>query len=94
MCIRDSLEVAAKFVTYALYPKSAYSVVVTRSKTHCKVSIGHNPWSGTPRRHDIAAICRTAGGGGHPAVGAASFPLSDSARALAWARGVVDELNR
>ena len=29
----ELIEVAGKFVTYALYPESAYSIVVTRSKT-------------------------------------------------------------
>jgi hypothetical protein len=88
------LEVAAKFATYALYPTTVYSVMVTRSKTHCKLSVGYNPWSGAARRHDISAICRRLGGGGHPAVGAASFALSDVARAIETARAIVEELNR
>ena len=72
------LEVAGKFVTYALYPKSAYSVLVTRSKTKCKISIGYNPWSPKPRTHNIAAICERHGGGGHAVVGAISL-LADKA---------------
>jgi hypothetical protein len=50
----ELLEVAGKFVTYALYPESAYSVLVTRAKSKCKISIGYNPWSPLPRRHNIA----------------------------------------
>jgi len=62
----ELLEVAGKFVTYALFPASAYSVLVTRSKSKCKISIGYNPWSNLPRRHNIAEICERHGGGGHP----------------------------
>jgi len=68
------VESAAKFVTYALWPESAYSVMLTRSPSKCKISVGYNPWSGVPRRHNIAAICERHGGGGHPVVGAISLP--------------------
>jgi hypothetical protein len=87
------LDVAAKFVTYALYPDCTYSVTVSRNKQHYKLSIGYNPWSGHPRLHDIASICRREGGGGHPAVGACSFPLSAREKALAAAEAAVVELN-
>jgi hypothetical protein len=88
------LDVAAKFVTYARYPRCAYSVMLTRNKQHFKLSVGHNPWSGVPRTHDIAAICRREGGGGHPAVGACSFPLSAEARAREVARSIAEELSQ
>lgn len=88
------LEVTAKFVTYALYPACAYSVTVTRGRQHFKVSVGYNPWCGAARTHDIAAICRRYNGGGHPAVGAFSFPLGERDRALAAARAVAEELQR
>ncbi len=87
------LDVTAKFVTYALYPDCTYSVTVSRNKQHYKCSIGYNPWSGHPRLHDIASICRRYDGGGHPAVGAFSFPLSAREKALAAAEAVVAELN-
>ncbi len=87
------LDVAAKFVTYALFPDCTYSVTVSRNRQHYKLSIGYNPWSGHPRLHDIASICRGYGGGGHPAVGACSFPLSAREQALAAAEAVVVELN-
>jgi hypothetical protein len=86
------VEVATKFVTYALWPESAYSVVVSRSKTKCKISIGYNPWSGKERRHNIALICERHGGGGHPVVGAISLPPSDVARARELAREITEEL--
>lgn len=87
------LDVAAKFVTYARYPACTYSVMLTRNKQHFKLSVGYNPWSGVPRTHDIAAICRRHDGGGHPAVGACSFPLSAEARARETARAIADELS-
>lgn len=87
------LDVAAKFVTYALYPDCTYSVTLSRNKQHYKLSIGYNPWSGHPRLHDIASICRLNGGGGHPAVGACSFPLSAREKALAATEAAVLELN-
>jgi hypothetical protein len=87
------LDAAAKFVTYALFPESMYSVTLIRGRNHVKLSIGYNPWCGEKRLHDIASICRRYDGGGHPAVGAASFPLSDMERVKSIARAVVDELN-
>jgi hypothetical protein len=86
------IDVATKFVTYALWPESAYSVVVSRSASKCKLSIGYNPWSPTPRTHNIAAICERYGGGGHPVVGAISLPVTDVARAVALGREIAEEL--
>lgn len=88
------LEAAPKFVTYALYPDRAYSVVLTRSKKKCKLSIGYNPWCNTPRTHDIAKICERHGGGGHPVVGAISLPSDDAstARARELAKEIAREL--
>jgi len=87
------LEGGAKFATYALYPQCVYSVTLTRAKQHCKISVGYNPWCGQERRHDIAAICRRYEGGGHPVVGAASFPLSEMTRAREVARSIARELD-
>jgi hypothetical protein len=80
----QTIEVAGKFVTYALFPESAYSVLLSRSKSKCKISIGYNPWSPIPRKHNIAAICERYGGGGHPVVGAISLAAErvDDAKAL------------
>ncbi len=86
------IEVAGKFVTYALYPTSAYSVLLSRSKSKCKISIGFNPWSGKTRRHNIAAICERHGGGGHPVVGAISLPADQAVKAQALAQEIAREL--
>jgi len=86
------IDVAGKFVTYALYPESAYSVLLSRSKTKCKISVGYNPWSPLPRRHNIAAICERYGGGGHPVVGAISLPADRVEEAKALARSIAEEL--
>jgi hypothetical protein len=87
------IEVAGKFVTYALFPNSAYSVLVSRSKSKCKISIGYNPWSPVPRRHNIAAICERYGGGGHPVVGAISLAADKLDEAKAVAATIAQELN-
>jgi len=88
-----SIEAAAKFVTYALNPESMYSVVLLRGRQHFKLSIGYNPWCGAERLHDISVICRRYGGGGHAAVGAASFPLAALEDAKKAAAAVANELN-
>ena len=89
----EIIEVAGKFVTYALYPKSAYSVLVSRSKTRCKISVGYNPWSPVARRHNIAAICERYGGGGHAVVGAISLSADRVDEARALARSIALELS-
>jgi hypothetical protein len=86
------IEVAGKFVTYALYPDSAYSVLLSRSKSKCKISIGYNPWSPFPRRHNIAAICERYGGGGHPVVGAVSLAADKVDESRKLARSIAEEL--
>jgi hypothetical protein len=86
------IEVAAKFVTYAFWPESAYSVLLTRSATKTKLSIGYNPWSPIPRRHDIAKICERHGGGGHPVVGAITVKPDELDKAKALAKSIAEEL--
>jgi hypothetical protein len=88
----ESIDVASKFVTYALFPESLYSVVLTRSPSKCKISIGYNPWAPRPRTHHIASICERYGGGGHPVVGAISVPAGDIERAKKIASDITDEL--
>jgi hypothetical protein len=87
-----TIEAAGKFVTYALFPESAYSVLLSRSKSKCKLSVGYNPWSPLPRRHNIAAICERYGGGGHPVVGAMSLPVDRIEEARGIMRTVAAEL--
>lgn len=89
----SAMDASLKFIAYALFPQCVYSVTILRSKNHCKVSVGYNPWSGVARRHDIASICKRYDGGGHPVVGAATFPLSELARVREVAATIVKELN-
>lgn len=87
-----TLEVAGKFVTYALYPESIYSVVLSRSTSKCKISVGYNPWCQQPRRHNIARICERYHGGGHPVVGAVSTLAHELEKAQQIAREICEEL--
>jgi len=89
----SAMDASLKFIAYALFPKCVYSVTILRSKHHCKVSVGYNPWSGVARRHDIASICKRYDGGGHPVVGAATFPLAEIARAREVAATIAKELD-
>jgi hypothetical protein len=86
------LESVGKFVTYALFPDSVYSVVVGRLKNGPKISVGYNPWSGRPLDTDISAICARYGGGGHPVVGGISFPSAALDEARRVARSIATEL--
>ncbi|MEO6601158.1 MAG: hypothetical protein ABIQ16_14870, partial [Polyangiaceae bacterium] len=86
------LESVGKFVTYALVPKSVYSVLVGVLKGGPKISVGYNPWSGQPLDADISAICARYGGGGHPVVGGISFPSNEVERARLVAREIAKEL--
>ncbi len=87
------LESVGKFVTYALFPDSVYSVVVGLLKNGPKISVGYNPWSGRPLDTDISAICARYGGGGHPVVGGISFPSAALDEARRVARSIALELN-
>lgn len=86
------LESVGKFVTYALFPKSVYSVLVGVLKGGPKISVGYNPWSGQPLDADISAICARYGGGGHPVVGGISFAPNEVERARSVAREIANEL--
>ncbi len=86
------LDSVGKFVTYALFPDSVYSVIVGVLKSGAKVSVGYNPWSGKPLDTDISAICARYGGGGHPVVGAISFRSNEVDRAREVARSIAEEL--
>ncbi|MBI4701154.1 MAG: hypothetical protein HY744_08350 [Deltaproteobacteria bacterium] len=87
------LGTSGKFFTYALFPDSLYSVTLTRMKQHLKISVGYNPWAPRPRGHDIAALCRRYGGGGHAMVGALTLPWGEIDRARQIAAEIVAELN-
>jgi len=66
-----------KFISYYLFPDARYTVALSRIKIGLKVSVGYNPWCGKPREHNIAELCEPYGGGGHPVVGAITFPEHD-----------------
>jgi hypothetical protein len=86
------LHTLTKFVTYALYPRSTYSVMIARLKSGIKLSVGYNPWSGEKLGHDISAMCARHGGGGHPYVGGISFRAADHEHALEVAQALSTEL--
>lgn len=86
------LDTVGKFVTYALFPDSVYSVIVGLLKSGPKISVGYNPWSGRPRDADISAICARYGGGGHPVVGGIAFAQNEVERARSVANQIANEL--
>jgi hypothetical protein len=88
----DGVDAHNKFIAYMLFPQARYTIGLTRSRARTKVSVGSNPWSPVPRTHDIAAICERYGGGGHPVVGAISFPPDAADRARQVAAEIRDEL--
>lgn len=81
-----------KFIPYYLFPDSAYTVSVSTSSFRTKVSVGSNPWVREPLRHNLASICERYGGGGHPKVGAISFPIGAVAEARKAAAEISEEL--
>ena len=89
----EVLEMIGKFVTYALYPRAVYSVIVGLMKNATKISVGYNPWSGMPCDTDISAICARYGGGGHPVVGAVQFGRQETTRAREVAFEIAAELS-
>jgi len=83
-----------KFIPYYLFPDSAYTVSVSTSSFRTKVSVGSNPWVREPLQHNLASICERYGGGGHPKVGAISFPIGAVAEARKAAAEIREELKR
>jgi hypothetical protein len=81
-----------KFIPYYLFPDSAYTVSVSTSSFRTKVSVGSNPWVREPLRHNLASICERYGGGGHPKVGAISFPTGAVGEARRAAQEIREEL--
>jgi nanoRNase/pAp phosphatase (c-di-AMP/oligoRNAs hydrolase) len=80
-----------KFIPYYLFPESVYTVSVLTAPFRTKISVGSNPWVHDVR-HNLASICERYGGGGHPRVGAISFPRDSVAEARGVAAEIVREL--
>ncbi|MEJ7598290.1 MAG: hypothetical protein WKG01_10300 [Kofleriaceae bacterium] len=80
------------FLGYLLFPRCLYAVSGTRSDTTIKISVGLNPWSTTPRRHDIGELCARHGGGGHAVVGGVTLRADELERAQATLAMIVREL--
>lgn len=72
---------AGKFATYLAFPRCRYSVILLQTREQLKLGVGFNPFGDFERTHDIGALCRTFGGGGHRAVGAVNFPNGELDRA-------------
>ena len=81
-----------KFVPYYLYPESVYTVSVLDGGFRAKVSVGTNPWAPETALHNLAHLCESYGGGGHPRVGAISYGPSEFDRARATASEIVEIL--
>jgi hypothetical protein len=90
--VDEGLEGFNKFIPYYVCPETTYSVAVTRGAYRTKISVGSNPFSPRPRRHNIASICERYGGGGHAVVGAVSFRPDEVERARHVAREILAEL--
>ena len=91
--VDEGMEAFNKFIPYYIHPETTYSVAVTRGAHRTKISVGSNPFSPRPRRHNIATICERYGGGGHAVVGAVSLKPGDVERARHVAREIVAELS-
>lgn len=82
----------SKFIPYYLLPDSVYSVSVSLSASRSKVSVGFNPWSPEPRRHNLASICERYNGGGHAVVCAISYRPDQIELARQTAKSIAAEL--
>jgi hypothetical protein len=91
--VEEGLQSFNKFIPYYVHPQTTYSVAVTRVPGRTKISVGSNPFSPHPRRHNIASICERYGGGGHAVVGAVSLKPEEVERAREIAREIVSELS-
>jgi len=90
--VEQGMEGYNKFIPYYLFPQSTYTVSVSAASFRTKVSVGSNPWSIKPVTHNLATICERYGGGGHPKVGAISFPIGAIEEARKAAREIASEL--
>jgi hypothetical protein len=82
-----------KFIPYFLYPESIYTVAVVDAGFRTKISVGSNPWAETEPEHNLATLCESYGGGGHPRVGAISYGPGELERARKSAAEIVKTLS-
>lgn len=82
-----------KFVPYYLFPESTYTVSVLDAGFRAKVSVGSNPWAPREPAHNLADLCERYGGGGHPRVGAISYPPDQFGQARCAAAEIVGVLS-
>ena len=80
------------FLAYMLFPTCLYMVAATRNAQSLKITVGVNPWSKTPRRHDIGELCARYGGGGHAVVGGVTLKPGEVERGKATLAALVKEL--
>lgn len=90
--VEEGLDGYNKFIPYYLFPESIYTVSVSTSSFRTKVSVGSNPWTGEPPKHNLATICERYGGGGHARVGAISFEIGAVEQARQAAAEIAGEL--
>lgn len=90
--VDEGFEGFNKFIPYYVCPETTYSVAVTRTRFRTKISVGSNPFSPRPRRHNLASICERYGGGGHAVVGAVSLGTEEVERARHIVREILAEL--
>ena len=82
-----------KFIPYFLYPESVYTVAVVDAGFRTKISVGSNPWADEEPAHNLATLCESYGGGGHPRVGAISYGPGELERARGSAAEIVKTLS-
>ena len=82
-----------KFIPYFLHPESVYTVAVVDAGFRTKISVGSNPWADSEPEHNLATLCESYGGGGHPRVGAISYGPGELERARASAAQIVKTLS-
>ncbi len=80
------------FLGYLLYPSCLYAVSGTRARQSIKLSVGVNPWTQAPRRHDIGELCARYGGGGHAVVGGVTLGPGEIVRARDTMAAIIREL--
>lgn len=82
-----------KFIPYYLFPESVYTVSVLDAGFRTKISVGSNPWTPSEPEHNLATLCESYGGGGHPRVGAISYGPKELERARKSAAEIVTKLS-